>query len=277
MYGNELSFEDKNSFRVLILKTRLQQAHINPNTSSTLLIYWVSSEVISRDGILGLWRGTSPTTIRNVPGIAVYLFGLAQLRTSMTTLQIFTQPALLDQSKILPSLTSTGDFIAVVKTRFESNLYKYKSIREAFQLTLEQQGIQGLWRGFIPTVMRDAPFAGIFISIHEASKRLLNRPDWPYPALLQTTTIISVTISAVLATLITAPFDLIKTDLQFRSSSNVGNFLITASVKGILNGNLLNCFVLFEGSGLRLLRKSLSSAIGWTLYGGLIKKWAIKT
>ncbi|KNF04304.1 hypothetical protein PSTG_02646 [Puccinia striiformis f. sp. tritici PST-78] len=195
----------------------------------------------------------------------------------MTTLQIFTQPALLDQSKILPSLTSTGDFIAVVKTRFESNLYKYKSIREAFQLTLEQQGIQGLWRGFIPTVMRDAPFAGIFISIHEASKRLLNRPDRPYPALIQTTTIISVTISAVLATLITAPFDLIKTDLQFRSSSNVGNFLITASVKGILNGNLLNCFVLFEGSGLRLLRKSLSSAIGWTLYGGLIKKWAIKT
>ncbi|KAI7957363.1 hypothetical protein MJO28_004458 [Puccinia striiformis f. sp. tritici] len=72
--------------------------------------------------------------------------------------------------------------ITVVKTRFESNLYKYKSIREAFQLTLEQQGIQGLWRGFIPT-----------------------------------------------------------------------------------------------GSGLRLLRKSLSSAIGWTLYGGLIKKWAIKT
>ncbi|KAH9459881.1 hypothetical protein MJO28_004457 [Puccinia striiformis f. sp. tritici] len=104
----------------LVLKTRLQQAHINPNTSSTLrvhislLIYWVSSEVISRDGILGLWRGTSPTTIRNVPGIAVYLFGLAQLRTSMTTLQIFTQPALLDQSKILPSLTSTGDFIAGV-------------------------------------------------------------------------------------------------------------------------------------------------------------------
>ncbi|KAI9617458.1 hypothetical protein KEM48_004912 [Puccinia striiformis f. sp. tritici PST-130] len=92
MYGNELSFEDKNSFRVLILKTRLQQAHINPNTSSTLLIYWVSSEVISRDGILGLWRGTSPTTIRNVPGIAVYLFGLAQLRTSMTTNLYSTSP-----------------------------------------------------------------------------------------------------------------------------------------------------------------------------------------
>ncbi|POW07313.1 hypothetical protein PSTT_08385 [Puccinia striiformis] len=274
-----------------LLKTRLQQAHINPNTSSTLSIYWVSSEVISRDGILGLWRGTSPTIIRNVPGIAVYFFGLAQLRTSMSTLDIFTQPTVLDQSKILPSLTPTGDFIAgvlartsvgfvlmpitVVKTRFESNLYKYKTIREAFRSILGQQGIRGLWRGFIPTVMRDAPFAGIFISIYEASKRLLNRPDRPYPALLQT--IIPATISAVFATLITAPFDLIKTDLQLRNSSNVGNLSITGSVKGILNGNLLNFFVLFKGSGLRLLRKSLSSAIGWTLYEGLIKKWAIKT
>ncbi|POW18575.1 hypothetical protein PSHT_05669 [Puccinia striiformis] len=106
--------------------------------------------------------------------------------------------------------------------------------------------------------MQDAPFSGIFISIHEASKRLLNRPDRPHPALLQT--IIPTTISAVLATLVTAPFDLIKTDLQSRNSSNVGNLLISAS-----------------GSGLRLLRKSLSSAIGWTLYEGLIKKWAIKT
>ncbi|KAA1074098.1 hypothetical protein PGTUg99_016971 [Puccinia graminis f. sp. tritici] len=278
-----------------LLKTRLQQAHIssNPSSSSTRpSIYRLSSDVISRDGILGLWRGTSPTIIRNVPGIAAYFFGLAQLRTSMSSISIFTQQSqplhLLHQPNILPTLTPTGDFFAgvlarisvgfvlmpvtVVKTRFESNLYEYRSIRAAFQEIMRTQGLQGLWRGFIPTALRDAPFAGVFISAYEATKRLLVEPGQRYPILLHT---VPATAAAVVATLLTAPFDLLKTDLQLRQSSS-HNPSILQALKLILNGRLSNSRILFKGSGLRLLRKSLSSAIGWTLYEGLIKKWAIK-
>ncbi|OAV96537.1 hypothetical protein PTTG_00984 [Puccinia triticina 1-1 BBBD Race 1] len=279
-----------------LLKTRLQQAHISAGPPSTLSIYRVSSDVISRDGVLGLWRGTSPTIIRNVPGIAVYFFGLAQLRTSMSSLSLFAQqepPTPLGllpprpTTNILPTLTPTGDFFAgvlartsvgfvlmpitVVKTRFESNLYDYRSIREAFQAIVETQGLKGLWRGFIPTVLRDAPFAGVFISAYEATKRVLVEPGQRYPILLHT---VPATAAAIVATLITAPFDLLKTDLQLRHSSS--NTSIPAALKLILNGRIANARILFKGSGLRLLRKSLSSAIGWTLYEGLIKKWAIK-
>jgi solute carrier family 25 protein 38 len=83
---------------------------------------------------------------RNVPGIAVYFFGLAQLRTSMSSLTIFNQPpppplqplptTVQDHpDTLLPTLSPTGDFLAgvvartsvgfvlmpitVVKTRFE--------------------------------------------------------------------------------------------------------------------------------------------------------------
>jgi solute carrier family 25 protein 38 len=100
----------------------------------------------------------------------------------------------------------------------------------------------------------------VFIAAYEATKRVLAEPGQRYPVLLHT---VPATAAAIVATLVTAPFDLIKTDLQLRQSNNPPS--IRSSLHLILNGRFANSHVLFKGSGLRLLRKCLSSAIGWTL------------
>jgi len=263
-----------------LLKTRLQQEHITASAhKAPSNIYRISADLVARDGVLGLWRGTSPTILRNVPGIAAYFFGLAQLRNAMASLNFLTQQQQHQQQHplLVPpppvTLSPAGDFLAgvltrtcvgfvlmpitVVKTRFESNLYDYGSIREAFESIVRTGGVRGLWRGYVATVMRDGPFAGVFISAYEAAKRVLWAPGQHHPVLLHA---LPATFAAVIATLITAPFDLIKTDRQLHTlpSSN-------SSLSNILHGKLSNAHILFKGSGLRLLRKSLSSAIGWTL------------
>ncbi|KNZ43771.1 hypothetical protein VP01_987g2 [Puccinia sorghi] len=224
-----------------LLKTRLQQEHITttphkpPNN-----IYRISADLVARDGVLGLWRGTSPTIIRNVPGIAAYFFGLAQLRNTMASLNILTQQQ--QQHPLLvptppATLSPAGDFLAGVLTRS--------------------------CVGFVlmPITVVKTRF--------EAAKRVLWEPGQHHPVLLLNA--VPATFAAAVATLLTAPFDLIKTDRQLHNHSS------NSSLTHFRPANLSNFHILFKGSGLRLLRKSLSSAIGWTLYEGLIKKWTTHT
>lgn len=254
--------------------------------------------MIKQDGLIGLWRGMTPTIVRNVPGVAFYFFSLAELRRFMSTIpqlsQIQPEPSNnLSNSKvtILPRLSPAGDLaagmmartavgfvlmpITVVKTRFESSLYSYQSIRSAFVDVVEQNGLKGLWRGFVPTMIRDAPFAGLFVSTYEKSKSILQSPSTPdlissNPTLIH---MISATLGASFATLITTPFDFIKTQQQLKPKLYTN---LWQSVKLILDGNHGNWKLFFRGSSLRLIRKGLSSAIGWSIYEGLIRRWATK-
>jgi hypothetical protein len=47
------------------------------------------------NGILGLWKGTLPTIIRNVPGSGLYFYTLHYLRTFMGSLKSKTTGSLI--------------------------------------------------------------------------------------------------------------------------------------------------------------------------------------
>ncbi|KAH9825254.1 mitochondrial carrier domain-containing protein [Melampsora americana] len=274
-----------------LIKTRIQQGEFNLINSSTRsnLVFSLTSRVIKEDGFIGLWRGMTPTIARNVPGVALYFLSLTELRKLMTTLPQFststsTSSSHLSNSKItiLPKLSVTGDLTAGIIARtsvgfllmpITSNLYSYRSIRSAFFDILQQNGVNGLWKGFIPTMIRDAPFAGLFVSTYEKSKSSLQSDSIPIWISSNSILIhlISASFAATLSTLITTPFDFIKTQQQL-NPTRFPHFLPT--IQSIFNGKLQNFKFFFRGSSLRLIRKGLSSAIGWSIYEGLIRRWA---
>ncbi|KAG0143893.1 hypothetical protein CROQUDRAFT_660693 [Cronartium quercuum f. sp. fusiforme G11] len=284
-----------------LVKTRMQQGQSGTVLSkgqpgiaclSRTHVFEVASTVVKQDGVLGLWRGTSPTIVRNVPGVALYFFSLAELRKFMTTIPIFSQIHRHPKSPsnnvtILPRLSPTGDLaagmiartavgfllmpITVVKTRFESSLYSYPSINSAFVDVVKNNGLVGLWRGFVPTMIRDAPFAGLFVVTYERAKAMLQSTSLiTEPSLIH---MISASTGATMATVLTTPFDFIKTQQQLRPGIHNGLWM---SVKTIFGGEKANWILFFRGSSLRLVRKGLSSAIGWSIYEGLIRRWATK-
>ncbi|EGF97620.1 uncharacterized protein MELLADRAFT_84816 [Melampsora larici-populina 98AG31] len=73
---------------------------------------------------------------------------------------------------------------------------------------------------------------------------------------------ISATMGASLATLITTPFDFFKTQQQLKPTLYLNLF---QSIKLILNNDTQNWKLFFRGSSLRLIRKGLGSAIGWSI------------
>ncbi|KAG8967607.1 hypothetical protein FRC03_009732 [Tulasnella sp. 419] len=268
-----------------VLKTRIQQMDgAGGKPQSTLAI---TKEITSQSGIRGLWRGTVPTLSRNVPGVAMYFYLLQTVRRNMANVPLFSgSPTSIPTSSTttLTKLSSQGNLLAgaltrlgvglvlnpftVVKTRFESNLYSYKSMAEALQDIWRQSGPSGLLQGFKASALRDAPYAGIFVLfyelIKERSTNIVSR-NWDIPAPWIHTW--SGASAGMIATLATHPFDVVKTKMQIQP----GNYRyrsVTSTAFDIFKARGL--LGLFDGGGIRISRKVLSSAISWTVYESLL-------
>lgn len=123
----------------------------------------------------------------------MYMSSLTQLRAFMAKSPYFTplqtQKTLKNGNgsrSVLPTLTSTGNLVSgaiarvgigfilnpfsVLKARFESNMYQYRSVGEGMRLMVNG-GPSELFRGFLASAMRDAPYAGVFLVFYEHIKR----------------------------------------------------------------------------------------------------------
>lgn len=164
--------------------------------------------------------------------------------------------------------------MTVIKVRYESSFYTYKSISSATSSIFKQEGIRGFFTGFGATAIRDAPYAGLYVVFYESCKTRLNNAftnsntaEHSNASMVSGTTInaTSGVIAAGSATAITNPFDAVKTRLQLMPQK-YGNSL--KATRLMLKEDGLRSF--FDGLGLRMGRKALSSALAWTVYEELI-------
>ena len=174
--------------------------------------------------------------------------------------------------------------ITVIKVRYESSLYSYRSIWGAGNAILKNEGIRGFFSGFGATAIRDAPYAGLYVLFYEQSKRRLSQlrevaplaeiPNWEGSMKSSTSlsiNFVSGVLAAGFATAITNPFDVVKTRLQLMPGKYSN--MITAGRRMIQEDGVRS---LFNGLGLRMGRKALSSALAWTLYEELIRRAEMK-
>lgn len=174
--------------------------------------------------------------------------------------------------------------LTVIKVRYESTLYSYNSIWGAGTAIFKNEGVKGFFSGFGATAIRDAPYAGLYVLFYEQSKRRLSQLREVAPLTdtsessigMTTSTSISINflsgiLAAGLATAITNPFDAVKTRLQLMPGQ-YGNMVI-AGQRMIREDGVRS---LFDGLGLRMGRKAVSSALAWTLYEELVRRAEVK-
>ena len=207
-------------------------------------------------------------------------------------------PDLTGSSSRLPKLSNmanlaTGAFarasagfimspVTVLKVRYESSYYNYTSLASAVRDIARTEGFRGFFAGFGATAVRDAPYAGLYVLFYEQSKArlaelattLATSKDTGMglqsaPSLATSTSInfLSGMVAAISATAVTNPFDAIKTRLQLMPGK-YGNMVVAA--KTMLREEGFRS--LFDGLGLRMGRKAVSSALAWTVYEELIRR-----
>ncbi|CAO1626188.1 unnamed protein product [Sympodiomycopsis kandeliae] len=280
-----------------LLKTRLQQANSEsvPIGNKTKRLRLTIGNVIEKDGIKGLWRGTLPTILRNVPGVAMYFYSVTELRgmlamrpipglstpntISHDTSNLASTSSLSAQS--LPAKpTWTGNLLAgatarvavgfilcpitVVKARFESSNFTHaqnSTLLRSISSIYSESGIKGLFRGFTVTSLRDAPYAGLYIMFYESIKShstsILGTEEWK-------SRIIAGLSAGTLSTLCTHPFDILKTKLQTHNDQSIS---LARTIQEIRKSGRVSSLFL-DGLGLRCARKAASSAIGWGIFEG---------
>ncbi|KAI8096445.1 mitochondrial carrier domain-containing protein [Halteromyces radiatus] len=280
-----------------LIKTRLQQQRqdhlaflreaklkgllVSPQKST---MYSTIRDIVSNNGITGLWRGTVPTILRNVPGSAMYFFALSEIRNILAKTRHTWQPWLsikhsstLEQKQwenLVSGMSARGAVgyvmmpITVVKVRYESNFYNYKSMTEAFTSIVKHDGMRGLFAGYGATFIRDAPFAGIYLFFYENCKKRTH--GWmelhDYKMANAVINLGSGVIAGMTATVITQPFDMLKTRMQLKPT--IYKNLIQAATKVLKEEGVMG---FFDGMSVRLIRKPLNSAIAWTIYEEILR------
>ena len=58
----------------------------------------------------------------------------------------------------------------VFHLRCESGAYEYRSVAGALRTILQAEGARGMTAGLLPTLLRDAPFSGIYLMFYEKLK-----------------------------------------------------------------------------------------------------------
>ena len=279
-----------------LLKTRVQQAShaASPHPLTTTL----KQIFASPHPVQQLWRGTAASALRTGAGSALYFGGLNALRSSLAGAGIGTVRTSTPSSSALPQLSGPANLatgaaaraaagfahmpVTVIKVRYESSLYAYRSLGGAARDILAREGWRGFVAGFGATAVRDAPYAGLYVLFYEAGKGRLGAawarvrggagaPGEGGGGAAAAINFVSGVVAAGTATAITNPFDAIKTRLQLMPQ-RYGNMVRAARMMVAEEG--FRC--LFDGLALRMARKAMSSALAWTLYEEIIRRAEIR-
>ncbi|KAF8249382.1 mitochondrial carrier, partial [Wilcoxina mikolae CBS 423.85] len=275
-----------------LLKTRIQQSPPSSSATATLLST-IRSIASGPSPIRQLWRGTLPSAIRTGVGSAMYFSSLNFVRSTIARRgggggggvgvgggsSSSSLPQLSPFSNLLAGAATRAGIgylmmpVTVIKVRYESSLYTYTSLASASRDIFVTEGVRGFFSGWGATAIRDAPYAGLYVLFYEQGKKTLGGL---YKGGMDDNIAMVVNAgagagAAAAATAVTNPFDALKTRIQvdperYRNMWTAAKIVCTEEAGRRWRGRAL-----FDGLGLRVARKAVSSALAWGLYERMVR------
>ncbi|KAK4294134.1 hypothetical protein Pmani_033214 [Petrolisthes manimaculis] len=176
-------------------------------------------KISRQEGIQSLWSGLSPTLIVAVPNTVIYFTTYEHLRTFLhrhlpTTLGGDTTPSSLSSGLAgglarVWAVTVVSPF-ELVRTKMQASNISYGEVSKVLQSQVTNNGLVSLWRGWVPTVLRDVPFSVLYWLTYEQQKIFMNQQQQPSFQF----TLYAGAVSGGIAGTLTLPLDVIKTHRQ---------------------------------------------------------------
>ncbi|CAO3651192.1 unnamed protein product [Mucor hiemalis] len=205
-----------------VVKTRLQENSKNGNPQYKGTMDGLS-KIFKNEGVFALWRGLLPGLVMALPSTAIYFVGYDYIRDRTSTSQ-FANTALDNYSPLWAGgLARTMSALVVsplelFRTRMQSaeGINGFSDVWNGVSRMVQREGPQALWRGLLPTMLRDVPFSGIYWMGYERIKHVL-RNDHQLSHFQ--TSFIAGASSGMIAAIVTTPFDVLKTQRQVSSDA----------------------------------------------------------
>ncbi|KFZ47951.1 Solute carrier family 25 member 38, partial [Antrostomus carolinensis] len=228
--------------------------------------------VVRTESLLGLWKGVSPSFARCIPGVGIYFSTLYMMKQKLL---VDRSPTALESVFLGATARAVSGIcmlpVTVVKTRYESGRFGYGSVYGALKNIYQTEGARGMFSGLTATLLRDAPFSGIYLMFYTQTKSFTPQ-DQLDPVLMPLLNFGCGIFAGILASLATQPADVIKTHMQlspqkYRRTSQAIAFIYKDF--GLVG--------FFRGGVPRALRRTLMAAMAWTVYEQMMEKMGLKS
>ncbi|XP_042162922.1 solute carrier family 25 member 40-like isoform X1 [Oncorhynchus tshawytscha] len=154
--------------------------------------------------------------------------------------------------------------LELIRTKMQSQRSSYRELSEVIHSAVRNEGWRSLWRGWGPTLLRDVPFSAMYWYNYEKGKAWLckhNNIREPTFAI----TFISGAVSGSISSIVTLPFDVVKTRRQveigelqaMNLSSKASSSTLSVMTKIVAENGVGGLFVVPLSPSLPLLHPSL--------------------
>ncbi|XP_072548375.1 mitochondrial glutathione transporter SLC25A40 [Salminus brasiliensis] len=228
-------------------------------------------KIVRVEGIKSLWSGLPPTLVMAVPATVMYFTCYDQLRAALMLRmgdQADKAPLLAGAIARVGSATLISP-LELIRTKLQSERQSYQELSAVIRSAVQTEGWLALWRGLGPTLLRDVPFSALYWYNYEKGKAWLCQYKSSDPTI--TITFIAGAVSGSIASVVTLPFDVVKTrrqvelgELQAKNLSPQASSLTYDVMKRIVGENGFRG--LFAGFMPRLIKVAPACAIMISTY-----------
>jgi solute carrier family 25, member 39/40 len=177
------------------------------SSTSSLAIY---SKITREFGLRGLWRGTGVALVYSLPNNLTYFNLYEHYKTKYGNATLAAAHA-----RVVAVLCFSP--LEFLRTNVQARIGQPGSntAGDVLRRVLRDEGVVSMWRGATATLMRDVPFSMTYFSIYEMNKSWL-LPDGEVSSGFKTfgVSFINGAACGAIATCLTHPFDIVKTQLQ---------------------------------------------------------------
>ncbi|KAM9807184.1 mitochondrial glutathione transporter SLC25A40 isoform 2-T3 [Syngnathus typhle] len=210
-------------------------------------------KIVRNEGIRSLWSGLPPTLVMAVPATVIYFTCYDQLRAILKVkMGQYEQFApMLSGAVARVGAVSVISPIELLRTKKQSEKLTYGQLRNCVQTAVKAEGWLSLWRGLGPSLLRDVPFSAIYWYNYERGKRwLCQHYGTSEPTFAMT--FMSGATSGTIASILTLPFDVVKTrrqvelgELQAMNLSHKASSTVTVMKKIVMQHGVKGLFAGF--------------------------------
>eukprot|EP00026_Physarum_polycephalum_P011256 Phypoly_transcript_11463.p1 GENE.Phypoly_transcript_11463~~Phypoly_transcript_11463.p1 ORF type:complete len:306 (+),score=41.80 Phypoly_transcript_11463:49-966(+) len=244
-----------------VIKTRLQlqgqlSKHHDPHYKGFIR---GSIQIVVDEGIFGLYKGLSPSVLREATYSTLRMGGYDVMKTYLNA----TDPKHTPLWKKLLAGATSGAFGAalanpadLVKVRMQAQAkaggHQYSGLTDAFSSIYHKEGLRGLYKGVWPSTQRAALLTATQLACYDHIKHFLLNSNIGLSDNILTHFCSSV-VAGFFAAAVTSPFDVVKSRIMNQHTAPGSPPLYTGT---------LDCFA-----------KTIKSEGFYGLYKGFIPNW----
>nr|XP_018675765.1 PREDICTED: nicotinamide adenine dinucleotide transporter 1, chloroplastic isoform X4 [Musa acuminata subsp. malaccensis] len=247
-----------------VIKTRLQVhglPKIDSNGAKGSIIIRSLEQIVKREGVLGMYRGLSPTVLALLPNWAVYFTVYEQSKSLLSSNdgnhQLSIGANMFAASGAGVATTIVTNPLWVVKTRFQAQelrvgMVPYQGTLNSLRRIAHEEGIRGLYSGLVPALAGISHVAIQFPAYEKIKCCLAERA-------------VASSISKIVASTLTYPHEVVRSKLQEQGFHAEMQYKgVIDCIKKVFRKDGISGF--YHGCATNLLRTTPAAVITFTSF-----------